>query len=96
MDSLGKGKAIYLNFKMRAYLKPNYRELKRLEGLSYFTHYLKLGNTEKATADQALTAQHTLLAAVLKQAGKEVKITARNADGTFLISKLARYRNETA
>ena len=73
------------------YLKPDYRELKELSILHYVSHYIGLTGADKAAEDRRLFAQHGLLADILKRAGKQTGITARSADGSFLLSKLARY-----
>ena len=93
VNRVGKGKAIYLNFKIDPYNEYNEKGAKWPSDLAYCTWYLgKIGSAAgEAAEDQRLKAQHALVAKILQQAGKKATITARYADGEVLLSKLARY-----
>ena len=86
----GKGKAFYLNFRINPYHEPKspYPSI-----LSYCVSYLKLEDAAQRAESNRLTAQHALIAEILRRAGKTPAITARNVDGSFLLSKLVRYES---
>ena len=90
VNQVGKGKAIYLNFKIDPYHE---KDSEWPSDLAYGTWYLtKLGGAAgEAAEDLRLKGQHDLVASILQEAGKQAKITARYADGEVLLSKLARY-----